>query len=149
MAREKIEVLMNFDAADNRQRAAKACYQARGICAFSITPRRPPKSQKQLGYYFGVICDMFCDFLKANGTEDANLEYAHCLLKDKWLKAETVIPTTGEVVQWTRSVADLKTLEMTQYVENCRMWLAEIGVETPDPDPYYSDAPSKGVAVAS
>lgn len=108
-----------------------------------LKSRRRSKSQKQLGYYWGYLLPM------ASEATGYPVEDMHGYFKSKFLNPpdfKTLViadKTTGEVideayVEDTDTVHKLTTVQMAEYTEDVRNFLAErLQLVTADPDPNW------------
>ena len=91
----------------------------------TVEEDRPLRSRQQNRYYWGVV-------LRIAGAElGYTPDEMHEVCKGKFLKRTWHIG--AEDVNGTGSTARLNTAEMTEYIDRTRQWLAENGVDTPDP----------------
>jgi hypothetical protein len=87
----------------------------------TIQKRRKPKSSQQNRYLHGVVIPIFADHL---GYDNLEMREA---LKWRFLQVETgKLPTV-------RSIADLSSTEMTEFIDNIRRVAAEYGCDIPAP----------------
>jgi hypothetical protein len=92
------------------------------------------RSDRQNGYYWGVII-LCCQqgILETQG-EKISKESAHSFLKYNCNYHEIVNEKTGEIVRIEKSSAKLSTVEFEEYQEQCRRFLKEwFGIKTPLP----------------
>lgn len=140
MARPSIKALLNMDDPEIKRRARATTGIMKGFYKWNVEPSRPSKSQKQLGYYFSCVVDLFAEFLSEHDVRIWTKEDTHLFLKTKVLGLEPVInPMTGEVVcMKPRHVNDKDTVAFADFVDRARDYLAsEYNVQTEDPDPMY------------
>jgi hypothetical protein len=103
-----------------------------------LIPRRPTRTLAQNAYWHGVIVESLRQFLAAQDYENCDHDFAHEILKEKFLRVPVYSPRTGAVMCYrTRSTADLDTAEFTDLIERARAWLADrFNVVVPDPVPW-------------
>lgn len=114
--------------------------QMRGPHSIVIHPVRGTTSQKQRGYYRGVIVKKFAEWRRDENGEAYDPEESHEILAGKFLKREWMDPSTGELISYIASTSKIGTDEMTKYIEECRLWLAQwCDIQVPDPDPEWKE----------
>jgi hypothetical protein len=91
----------------------------------TVEEDRPLRSRQQNRYYWGVVMRIASDTLGYTPDE------MHEICKGKFLKRTWHIGE--EDVEGTGSTKRLNTVEMSEYTDHVRRWLAENGVDTPDP----------------
>lgn len=101
-----------------------------------ITRLRATRSQKQNGYYFGVVLAMLSEYT------GHSVDTLHDLLKVKFLsRTEVVLDANGDVLDKIilgTSTRRLKTVEFARYVDDIRQWAAlKLHLDIPDPDPSW------------
>lgn len=92
--------------------------------AIGPVPRRP--TARQRGYYFPVVCGLYGEFAGYTKQE------AHIAFKLALLGVEAA---EGRKLPRVRSITSLQPAVFRDYVEDCRRIAAEMGCQTPDPDP--------------
>lgn len=104
----------------------------------TIVKKVKRRSGEQNAYYFGVIVDLFADWLRSQG-HDVTDNDAHEMLKSRFLKKSLVDEKTGEIIgEYTDSTALQSTIEFSNYWERCAQWMAEFcGIVVPEPSPFY------------
>lgn len=126
---------------------------ADGWWEFTLTPRRPSASQRQRGYFHGVVVRAFYEFLREQQYEAIDEDHCYELLKAKVLPEPPPLiePGTGEVLApGRRSTARMDTSEYSEFVEACRAYLADMfHIVTPDPDPCHGLATAGAGGVAA
>jgi hypothetical protein len=149
MAREIRMYFRGTDAAAKRSVqatiATTGAGRERALFEVVITERRPTRSLEANRYYFGVIVKTFAEHLRDNACPlpdgfSSYQEYAHALLKEKCLRIPVLCGREigGHV---TGSTAALDVSEFHRYVTDCREWLEELGMPTPDAEPVYAEQP--------
>jgi hypothetical protein len=89
----------------------------------------------QNGYYFFLICELFCEGWRDLTGELISKGQAHERLKMYCNYSERANETTGEIVKIPKSTADQTTVEAEEYYERCRQWMFEnMGVTVPLPN---------------
>lgn len=102
----------------------------------TVTRRRATRSPHANAYYWGVVIKEFHDHCTRQdmGYTENDL---HEVLKAKFLpKRLAVCDSNGEIqgdFVMGGSTRSLNTNEFYEYVESCRQWLAELGINTDDP----------------
>jgi len=134
MPADRIQI--DFDNARAKRMVIDHIKAAKGLCWVEITRCRNQKSKEQLGYYFGVVVMRVKAAIERVWGEKIPAIQVHELCKSRFLMRDIIDHRTGEVVgSVAASVADLDTKEMTDYIENVRMFAAEMFDEQiPDPD---------------
>lgn len=100
----------------------------------TITERKASASDKQRKYYFGVIVPAFAGYFLGNGEH-----YTKDQLHDSMMRSiggfnnPYVNPFTGAPDDGRVSYNDLTTAQAEGYHTLCRQWLAERGVDCPEP----------------
>ena len=97
-------------------------------CKKKITLKKQ-RSDKQNRYMHGVPYQYLCEYFKEFGYTK---EDVHEICKHKFLKKFVLID--GEYFEITRSTRSLSTSEMEAFLENIRMWAAELGCNIPEPN---------------
>lgn len=128
--------VLDMDDAKIRAKAINRLRDMRGRWRFDVVRYRPRRSDRQNRYYHPCIVSPFGELLREAGNDYTN-EDAHELLKHKFLRGEWINEKTGEVCTYTRSTTKLDTAEFNDYLDRCAAWLAELGVEVPDPSGYH------------
>jgi hypothetical protein len=127
-----------MDSADNKRRLMLAVGTLRGPYRVILEPCDPRRSNPQNRWYRGSICPLALTALRDEGWENIRTEEdAHRYLASEFLKVSHHNVRTGETREWVRSTADLSTVEMMDYCEQCRDLLATMKVIVPDPDKEY------------
>lgn len=95
-------------------------------------------SDKQRGYYFGVIVDILARLIADSCGEEVQPKHhkqAHEELKRMCNPIEIASPVTGEVIVIAGSTKDQDTVESSDFHERCRQWIFEFwGVVVPLPN---------------
>lgn len=127
------DLVINFDDAREKADIFGRLGRLHGMNRLTICRARPRRSDKQNRYYWPCFVQPLADFLKQqdHGITD---DYAHEILKHKFLRREVKDVNTGEVMTFTASTTELTTAEFNEYLENCAQWLAEMfGIVVPEP----------------
>lgn len=106
-----------------------------------IQRKRPPHSDPQRGYYFGVIVKRFA--ARTGYTIDEMHEVLKAYNLDKQDAAEGRNGRLVDGLVIGGSIADdkLDTGQMHAYIERCREWgIVQLEEPVPDPDPDYKQA---------
>lgn len=114
--------------------------QLQGSYRVTIVRERKRRSDLQNRYYWGVVVNLFAEWLRENGHEvDEENEKAHRMLAGRFLKFDELDLKTGEVIgDYIKSTSDLSTTEFIAYIEQCAQWMAEFcEVVVPAPDPFW------------
>jgi hypothetical protein len=105
---------------------------------FKLTARKikGTKSQKQLGYYWGVVMPCILRDLYESGytRHDYSLNRLHNEFKLMFFYIENTLLKTDTVVRTPKSLAKASVKEMATYVDNVIMWAAQNDIEIPEPD---------------
>lgn len=89
------------------------------------------RSRNQNAYYWGVVIRAFSEHSGIDPTS------CHCVLKEKFLKG--TIEVNDSIFEITRDSKSLNTKEFTEYLDHCRIFLAnDLDIPTPDPN-YLTD----------
>ena len=111
-----------------------------GMYLFNIKQHRKRRSGRQNRWYFSCFVQPFADFLRGQGYGVSDHD-AHVILKERFLKRSLVNEKTGEVLEYTKSTADLDTQEFNEYLDACRVFLQDYaGIQVPDPSIYHEVA---------
>ena len=91
-----------------------------------IKKYEPSKTLEQLGYYYSTVVPVAMDW-QGLIKDDA----------DMWLKMKMVIPrhikVMGEVFEVRPSIAKMKVMEMSKYIDDCINFLGMHGQYVPPP----------------
>ena len=100
----------------------------------TIQRKKKHRSSPQNRYYHGVVVEMIRSGMKDMG-DDVTQEQVHEFLKWRFLRAQRVDESTGELLyEYAGSTASLSTIEFSEYVEKCCQFAAEfLGVSIPLP----------------
>jgi hypothetical protein len=108
---------------------------ADGLYLNSITKVYDNRTGNQNRYYWGVVIKAFVDGTAEEWGDPVSAEEAHDFLKEKFNFSEHINEDTGEAIRIPRSTADISTVEFTQYIERCRLFIEEwFHIEIPDPE---------------
>lgn len=123
------EIVINFDEFRERQMLVERLRNLRGMHRVTIVRNRPRRTDAQNRFYWPVYVQPFADWLKEQ-DETATEETAHEILKARFLQRSVVNETTGEVLHYVGSTAELNIDEFSEYLEKCAKFLAEwCGIE--------------------
>jgi prophage antirepressor-like protein len=142
MARQPVKLLFHATDREAKRRAQTSVgILSDGWWELELSPRRPSASQRQRGYFHGVVVRAYYEFLRQQEYTGIDEDYCYELLKARMLPEPKplVDVVTGEVLgAGRRSTADMDTADYSDFVERCRAYLADMfHIETPDPDPTY------------
>jgi hypothetical protein len=145
----KIEILSEVEGSNlkrNRKQlvAAIAHFEGKPV-TITIERTKRKRSNPQNRWYWGVALPIVRQALNDNGNPFTT-QHTHELLKVALIKIcpevvldETVIESTGEVLQRIRSTAEFTTSEFMDFKSAIQQWSAEVlGVEIPDPNEQIS-----------
>lgn len=134
--RRKIEATCDLTPPETRRRLCTAIGSMSGWYEISLTPRRNTRSLRQNAFYHAGIVQPFAEFLRDQSYDQCDHEFAHSILKAKFLAEDVINPETGEVLcQRVKSTTSLDTEQMSDYIDRCRAWLLDFfGIITHDPD---------------
>ena len=137
MAREAINLILDLSVADNKRRLLSAVGVMSGVWEVDIRPRRDTRTLRQNSYYHAVITPALAKYLSDQDYDVTTPEDAHEVLKARFLVANVVNKTTGEILQRrVKSTTSLTPAEFSDYCERCRAWMADFfGIIVPDPMP--------------
>lgn len=128
------EVIVNFneerEVADILSRFAKL--RKKGKFRITVCQHRPRRSDAQNRYYHPCFVKLLADYLREQGEQITD-DYAHEILKHKFLRRCVVDKNTGEEIWFTGSTRKLTTVEFNEYLERCAQWLSEMGLVVPEP----------------
>jgi len=117
-----------------------------------IEEKHRPKSNEQLGYFYGVILPYICyGFIKAGNDiqigNDKDEEMIEKFLKDKFLRnGDLLVDANQEVHEGPSSLAGSDVIESSDFIEACIQWGAEfLGIDIPKADPTYKDKTSTSI----
>lgn len=92
-------------------------------------------SEKQRGYYFGVICSLVKNAILQQWGEHQSLNWVHEMLKTECNYEERVNPNTGEIRKFSQSTKLHTTVEQENYHTKCREWASEwLNIDIPLPN---------------
>lgn len=109
-----------------------------GMYLVVIKPRKR-RSIRQNAYYWLIVCNMVKEGLQEMGYREVkDAEDAHEVMKAMFLRRKIINEQTGEVLlEVAGSTVKLSTVEMEDYMEQCRAWSHEyLGVFIPLPGHY-------------
>lgn len=144
MPRPTFKLTLDCSDAEKKARAVRefAAFvgKATGVYEFDGEPKKNTRSLQQNKWYWGVIVQLFYEFLRDQDYEITSPDAAHGFIAAKLLREELINPATGEVIgRRIRSTTELSTAEFSDYCERARAWLADFfGIVCPDPDPAWS-----------
>ena len=111
----------------NKTRGRLARWKNRRVL-ITVVKWSQPKTQPQLGYYFGPVLDAWSDY---TGYDEDEM---HRELKRAYLAPRLAISRlTGEERQELPSLADLTQEEMSAYLDRCLREGRQLGIVFPDP----------------
>ena len=100
-----------------------------GQYSCEITEIRKKASNKQRGYYHGIVCLAIAVHL---GWEK---EDVHEYIKNTYNAKEVVNPRTGEIIIIPGSTSGMDTKEYSELTDKVKIyWLQDMGLEVPDPE---------------
>jgi hypothetical protein len=106
----------------------------------TIVKHRRRRTDRQNRYYWPCFVGPFGDYLRAQGHEFTD-EMAHEVFKAMFLQTSVCDANTGQVLTYTRSSADLSTVDFNEYLDKCAAFLAsDCGIVVPEPDAYHEPA---------
>jgi hypothetical protein len=99
------------------------------------------RSLPQNAYYWGVVVPMVKKGLYDEGFDEVKTnEDAHEVLKLLHLKKQFVSKSTGDVIEFGGSTAELNVPGFNDYIERICRWAAEyLGIAIPSPNEQYGD----------
>ena len=141
MADEREEYLCNLDSVEEKRNIQTRIGTLRGRWWVRLERWHKKRSTEQNAWYHACIVRAFWLFLKEQDYNIVRQEDAHRMLARKFLTIEVVNQKTGEIIgKRVRSTTKLSTLEMADYCERCRAYLAEMfSIVVPDPDPAWRE----------
>lgn len=99
----------------------------------TIEKKKKSRSLSQNGYYHAVVVPLIRQGLIDIGTK-LTREETHEILKMKFLKKEIVNESTGEILTYTGSTAELTTVQFMDFISEVQQWSSEfLNVVIPDP----------------
>ena len=123
-----IDLLINFDKTEDKNKLFSILKQLKGSNAISIKKNRATRSMAQSRYYFGVVIAYISD--ETGYTKDE----AHQLMQRQFLKYPKQV-SDGVEEMFVQSTTSLTTSEMEEYVENIRRFaISELGCYIPEPN---------------
>jgi hypothetical protein len=123
-----IDILINFDSNEDKQKLFGVLKHLKGLQAISIKKHRAQRSGAQLRYYWSVVVAYVSE--ETGFTRDET----HQLMGKMFLKYAKLMPD-GTEQYFVRSTSSLTTKEMTDYIEQIRTFaITELGVYVPDPN---------------
>jgi hypothetical protein len=123
-----IDLLINFDKSEDKNKLFSILKQLKGSNAISIKKNRATRSMAQSRYYWGVVIAYISD--ETGYTKDE----AHQLMQRQFLKYHKQV-SDGVEEMFVRSTTSLNTVEMEEYVENIRRFaISELGCYIPEPN---------------
>jgi len=103
--------------------------------SLTLQERKTERTQKQNRYYWGVVIPLVRMGLKELGYRGTTKEATHKLLKSMFLKEELVNESSGEVLTFQGSTANLSTQQFTDYIDEVVQFAAEeLSVDIPQPN---------------
>lgn len=100
-----------------------------------IAEKKDTSSSRQRRYYFGVIVPAFQQYFADQGTEyDKDNLHDSMMRNIGGFNNPFVNPFTGEPDEGRKSYNDLTKAQTEGFHTLCRKWLAEKGVDCPEPN---------------
>lgn len=122
-----IDLLINFDSTEDKQKLFSILKNLKGTQAVSIKKHRAARSGAQLRYYFAVVIAYLSEDLGYTKEE------THQLMARMFLRYAKLAPD-GTEEYFIRSTSSLTTKEMTDYIEQIRTFaITELNIYIPDP----------------
>lgn len=127
--------IINFDSPRQKAMVLDAVKHAKGLCWFELARARNQRTLQQNSYYWGVVLKMVQAAIEEAWGEPMPADEVHEFLKYRFLRKPVTNHKTGEVVgAIPESSAKLDTKQMTDFIENVRMFAADtFGIDIPDP----------------
>lgn len=140
--REPFSIMANMSDVATKQHVMSQIGQLQGWWKIEAEAKRGTRSQQQNAWYWACIVQPFYHVLRDQDPDVTSPEHAHTALKCKFLAVPVCNPNTGEVLTHAiGSTASLTTVEMADYCERCRVFLAEwFNIVVPDPDPSWRES---------
>lgn len=111
-----------------------SCFEGKEI-ALTIGERKTERSNNQNRYYWGVVVPLVRQGLKEAGYGNVMKSEVHKLLKGMFIKDEIVNETTGEILSFVGSTAELSTTAFNEFMEGIAQWAAEqLSLVIPEPN---------------
>ena len=124
-----VNLLINFDLPQDKERLWKVLKNLKGKNRVEIKKYRKPRSSQENRYYWKVIVGTLA--MEFGYTE----QEMHFELKRLFLSYQKPNIKTGELVTFVRSTTDLDTMEAEIYYEQIRVWcLADYSIYIPLPN---------------
>jgi hypothetical protein len=135
-----IERLIDFSDRKQKRLFVEHIESLKGIWRWSLTKYRERRSDKQNGYYFGVLVPIFGDWCRETAGYDWTDDEAHDHLRRRFLTKEET-DKNGEIWETTESTSNLDTMQFSKYQEQVVQFLtAFCEIENiPEPDPFYKE----------
>ena len=145
---DKISIIDDFSNSRIKSRAIAQVGALQGTWRMELCRYRPRRSDRQNRYYWPCFVAPFAEYLKEQGNEFDDFEYAaHEILKAAFLKVQTFDKRTGKRRVFVQSTTKLNTAEFNEYLDKCAAMLAsECGIIVPEPS-VYREIESKGAMV--
>lgn len=100
----------------------------------TIDKKKNERSLQQNAYYWGVLIPIVQAALKDAGMKMSK-EETHELLKFKFLQVEKVNESTGEILKFLGSSAELTTTGFMEFIADIQQWSAEyLNTQIPSPN---------------
>lgn len=109
-----------------------------GPITITAKRQRPGKTVRQLGYYYGIVLPLIAEETgNDKDTVHAELKRMFCTERREWVNK-----VTGETEQreYVRSLADLSTKEMAEFLDRVILWAGDLPLIIPAPDASWRDA---------
>jgi len=110
-----------------------AAFRGKNI-TITVQETKRRRSNQQNRAYRGYILPMVYRGLKDLGWQ-VTLVWTHDHLRSKFLQAEIINESTGEVIRYTKHTRDLSTIEFNAFIADIQQYGSEdIGIYIPDPN---------------
>lgn len=83
------------------------------------------RSNAQNAFYWGVVLPLITAYIRELGNEWNDID-GHNYLKSLYLKETIPVGDDGEFIERIKSTSSLDTVEWEVYIENIRLWAADI-----------------------
>ena len=104
-------------------------------CIVTVQNIYKKRTSKGNAYYWLLVDILYRGLIEIGWSDFKNNEQVHELLKFKFLKTEIANQETGEFIEYIRSTTDLSTVEFAEYIEEIKIWSAEMfGIKLPEPN---------------
>jgi hypothetical protein len=94
------------------------------------------KTAKQIRYYYGLVIPAICNGLKDAGYNGITEIDVHQFLKDRFYYKEVLNENTGELLKFSRTLAESDINEMSEFIDNCIRFAEDaLDIIVPPPPP--------------